>query len=103
MVLNEFFCCREMPTNHQEWLELLQKQEALHRFELQTWHDILLSALKILKQAETDLESLKFHVDSYSHNRIYDSSLKSDKLENPKPGAIEETQDSTKEEVSVGA
>lgn len=63
---------RETPTTHQEWLELLQKQEALHRFELQTWHDILLSALKILKHAETDLESLKLNVDSYSQNRIYD-------------------------------
>lgn len=41
-----------MPQNHQDWLLLLQKQEALHRIELQKWHEILMSALKILHQVD---------------------------------------------------
>lgn len=50
MSLVLFVIFSEMPQNHQDWLLLLQKQESLHRIELQKWHEILMSALKILHQ-----------------------------------------------------
>jgi len=60
---------KNVPKNSQEWVTLLQQQEELHRLELQKWHEMLISALKTLHQAEEDLESLKFHITSYNTGR----------------------------------
>jgi len=79
----------EMPQTHQEWLGLLQQQESLHRMELQKWHGILLSALKILKQAEDDLQSLKLHVATY--NEEYGKNLKSHPMFQQKQNSDSET------------
>lgn len=45
-----FLIFSETPQTHQEWLMLLQQQENLHRSEVHGWHEILVSAIKILHQ-----------------------------------------------------
>jgi len=49
---------------------LLQNQESLHRSEVHGWHEVLVSAIKILHQAEKDLESLKGHISTYGQGNI---------------------------------
>lgn len=75
-------------------MQLLQKQETLHRLELQKWHDLLMAALRVLRkvsnyvycslvmlitflmhcfldsQAESDLEVLRTHVTNYSEEKL---------------------------------
>jgi len=60
----------ETPQSHQEWLMLLQQQETVHRSEVHSWHEVLVSAIKILHQAETDLENLKAHISTYGKDNI---------------------------------
>ncbi|CAG7815731.1 unnamed protein product, partial [Allacma fusca] len=56
---------KNVPRNHEEWVALLQDQEDLHRLELQKWHEILLSALKILHQVFASLISIFYLLSSF--------------------------------------
>jgi hypothetical protein len=53
---------REKPQNHEDWLRLLQKQEVLHRKEMDHWQRFLDAAINLLKQVVdfTILFSLEF-------------------------------------------
>lgn len=41
---------RNPPQNHEEWLQLLQKQESLHNIEAQKWQKLLKNAIEYLRQ-----------------------------------------------------
>jgi hypothetical protein len=41
---------RHPPKSHDEWLHLLQQQEALHNMELQKWQKVLQAAVQLLRQ-----------------------------------------------------
>jgi hypothetical protein len=41
---------RHPPKSHDEWLHLLQQQEALHNMEMQKWQKVLQAALQLLRQ-----------------------------------------------------
>jgi hypothetical protein len=41
---------RHPPKSHDEWLHLLQHQEALHNIEMQKWQEVLQAAVQLLRQ-----------------------------------------------------
>lgn len=45
-----FVTSRNPPQNHEEWLQLLQKQESLHNIEAQKWQRLLKNAIEYLRQ-----------------------------------------------------
>ncbi|XP_063225592.1 protein Aster-B-like isoform X2 [Bacillus rossius redtenbacheri] len=45
---------RNPPKTHEEWLRLLQQQEALHNVEMQKWQKVLQAAVQLLRQEEQD-------------------------------------------------
>lgn len=46
-IINPF---RNLPKSHDEWIQLLQKQESLHTIEVKKWQKILKTAVGLLKQ-----------------------------------------------------
>lgn len=58
------FFYRTLPNNHDEWLELLRKQEALHETELKKWHAILQTAIELLKKVSAFCEQLMQNTNS---------------------------------------
>ncbi|CAB3365406.1 Hypothetical predicted protein [Cloeon dipterum] len=49
---------KDKPQSHEDWLKLLQKQEVLHRKEMDHWQRFLDAAINLLKQAEETLQQL---------------------------------------------
>ncbi|XP_066997865.1 protein Aster-B isoform X2 [Anabrus simplex] len=47
------------PKSHDEWLRLLQHQEALHNVEMQKWQKVLQAAIQLLRQTEESLSELQ--------------------------------------------
>ncbi|XP_018565494.1 GRAM domain-containing protein 1B isoform X2 [Anoplophora glabripennis] len=47
------------PKSHDEWIRLLQQQEALHSIEAQKWQRILRTSIQLLRQAEESLNELQ--------------------------------------------
>ncbi|XP_049820316.1 protein Aster-B-like isoform X2 [Aethina tumida] len=50
---------QNLPKSHDEWIQLLQKQESLHTIEVKKWQKILKTAVGLLKQAEESLSELQ--------------------------------------------
>lgn len=62
-------------------LQLLQKQDALHRAETERWRDALSEVIKLIHLVENSLSELKSSIDTYSAASV----LKSINLHNPMP------------------
>ncbi|KAJ9588883.1 hypothetical protein L9F63_017823 [Diploptera punctata] len=50
---------RHPPKSHDEWLKLLQQQEALHKVEMHKWQKVLKAAVQLLRQTEESLSELQ--------------------------------------------
>ncbi|XP_034474969.1 protein Aster-B isoform X2 [Drosophila innubila] len=46
---------KELPNTNQDWLELLRQQELSHESELRKWHQVLQTAIELLKKTEKTL------------------------------------------------
>ncbi|BFF96073.1 serine-rich adhesin for platelets [Drosophila madeirensis] len=46
---------KELPNTNEEWLELLRQQEQSHESELRKWHQVLQTAIELLKKTEKTL------------------------------------------------
>ncbi|CAH0553389.1 unnamed protein product [Brassicogethes aeneus] len=53
---------QNLPKNHDDWINLLQKQESLHTVEVKKWQKILKNALSLLRQAEESLTELQISI-----------------------------------------
>ncbi|XP_065356949.1 protein Aster-B isoform X2 [Calliphora vicina] len=51
---------KQLPNNHEDWIELLHQQEILHETELKKWHTVLQTAIELLKKTERTLAELMF-------------------------------------------
>ncbi|XP_037810360.1 protein Aster-B isoform X2 [Lucilia sericata] len=51
---------KQLPNNHEDWIELLRQQEILHETELKKWHTVLQTAIELLKKTERTLAELMF-------------------------------------------
>ncbi|CAH1173491.1 unnamed protein product [Phaedon cochleariae] len=59
------------PKTHEEWIKLLQHQEALHSVEAQKWQKLLKNSIHLLKQAEESLNELQRSIHStFSSNLV---------------------------------
>lgn len=45
-----FDTLKNLPNNHKDWIDLLRKQETLHKLEMKKWQTILLTAIELLKK-----------------------------------------------------
>ncbi|XP_046387385.1 protein Aster-B-like isoform X2 [Ischnura elegans] len=61
---------RHPPKSHDEWLRLLQHQEALHHVELEKWQRILQAAIQLLRQTEESLADLLRNIHPVINQRI---------------------------------
>ncbi|XP_071454915.1 protein Aster-B-like [Hetaerina americana] len=61
---------RHPPKSHDEWLRLLQHQEALHHVELEKWQRILQAAIQLLRQTEESLTDLLRNIHPVINQRI---------------------------------
>lgn len=61
---------RHPPKSHDEWLRLLQQQEALHHVELEKWQRILQAAIQLLRQTEESLTDLLRNIHPVINQRI---------------------------------
>ena len=50
---------RHPPKSHDEWLQLLQQQEALHNVEMHKWQKVLQAAVQLLRQVSVQIYILK--------------------------------------------
>nr|CAD7398039.1 unnamed protein product [Timema cristinae] len=50
------------PKSQDEWLRLLQQQEALHNVEMQKWQKVLQAAVQLLRQTEESLSELQVSI-----------------------------------------
>ncbi|XP_064541828.1 protein Aster-A isoform X2 [Drosophila montana] len=46
---------KELPSTNQDWLELMRQQELSHESELRKWHQVLQTAIELLKKTEKTL------------------------------------------------
>ncbi|XP_017954495.1 protein Aster-B isoform X4 [Drosophila navojoa] len=46
---------KELPSSNQDWLELMRQQELSHESELRKWHQVLQTAIELLKKTEKTL------------------------------------------------
>nr|CAD7604613.1 unnamed protein product [Timema genevievae] len=53
---------RTPPKSQDEWLRLLQQQEALHNVEMQKWQKVLQAAVQLLRQTEESLSELQVSI-----------------------------------------
>jgi hypothetical protein len=58
--MNTYHNFRHPPKSHDEWLQLVQQQEALHNIELQKWQKVLQAAVQLLRQVTSSLLLTKF-------------------------------------------
>lgn len=49
---------KNLPNNHEDWIDLLKQQEQLHDTELKKWHTVLQTAIELLKKTENVLAEL---------------------------------------------
>jgi len=49
---------RELPNTNQDWLELLRQQELSHESELRKWHQVLQTAIELLKKVSIVCEKI---------------------------------------------
>lgn len=49
---------RELPSTNQDWLELLRQQELSHESELRKWHQVLQTAIELLKKVSVVCEKI---------------------------------------------
>ncbi|XP_017771211.1 PREDICTED: GRAM domain-containing protein 1A-like [Nicrophorus vespilloides] len=61
---------KDPPKSHDDWIKLLQKQEALHTVEMQKWQKVLRTAIKLLKQTEESLNELQRSIHPTYTNKI---------------------------------
>ncbi|XP_037810384.1 protein Aster-B isoform X5 [Lucilia sericata] len=53
---------KQLPNNHEDWIELLRQQEILHETELKKWHTVLQTAIELLKKVSVVCQNM-FHND----------------------------------------
>lgn len=53
-----FSLCRDLPKNHEDWIELLRQQEALHETEMRKWQAVLQTAIELLKKVSVVCEKI---------------------------------------------
>ncbi|KAJ8921707.1 hypothetical protein NQ315_010617 [Exocentrus adspersus] len=58
------------PKSHEEWIKLLQQQEALHTIEAQKWQRILKTSIRLLRQAEESLNELQLSIHPSYTNKV---------------------------------
>ncbi|XP_075151791.1 GRAM domain containing 1B isoform X2 [Haematobia irritans] len=51
---------KKLPSNHEDWIELMRQQELLHETEMRKWHTVLQTAIELLKKTEKTLAELMF-------------------------------------------
>ncbi|XP_033610597.1 protein Aster-B isoform X4 [Cryptotermes secundus] len=61
---------RHPPKSHDEWLRLLQQQEALHNMELQKWQKVLQAAVQLLRQTEESLSELQIAINPVVSKKV---------------------------------
>lgn len=61
---------RHPPKSHDEWLHLLQQQEALHNMELQKWQKVLQAAVQLLRQTEESLSELQVAINPVVSKKV---------------------------------
>ncbi|XP_059490629.1 protein Aster-B-like isoform X2 [Neocloeon triangulifer] len=61
----------DKPQSHEDWLRLLQKQEVLHRREMDHWQRFLDAAINLLKQAEETLKQLHSSIKGPSVSTVW--------------------------------
>ncbi|CAD7088666.1 unnamed protein product [Hermetia illucens] len=54
----DFSALKDLPKNHEDWIELLRQQEALHETEMRKWQAVLQTAIELLKKTESTLSDL---------------------------------------------
>ncbi|KAG5861896.1 hypothetical protein JTB14_007495 [Gonioctena quinquepunctata] len=59
------------PKSHEEWLKLLQHQEALHAVEAQKWQQLLKKSIDFLRQAEDTLNELHTSINFAYSSKLY--------------------------------
>ncbi|CAL1268188.1 unnamed protein product [Larinioides sclopetarius] len=57
----------------EDYLHLLQKQDALHRAETARWRDALTEVIKLIHLVEKSLSELKSSIDTYSSTSLLKS------------------------------
>ncbi|KAJ8962395.1 hypothetical protein NQ318_018379 [Aromia moschata] len=57
--LFDLYMLKNPPKSHEEWIKLLQQQEALHTMEAHRWQRVLKASIQLLKQAEESLSELQ--------------------------------------------
>ncbi|XP_056647919.1 protein Aster-B-like isoform X1 [Diorhabda sublineata] len=58
------------PQSHEEWITLLQQQEALHSVEAQKWQKLLRNSIQLLRQAEESLNELQSSIQSTYSSKL---------------------------------
>ncbi|XP_072390638.1 protein Aster-B isoform X2 [Diabrotica undecimpunctata] len=58
------------PQSHEEWIKLLQQQEALHTVEAQKWQKLLRNSIQLLRQAEESLNELQSSIQSTYSSKL---------------------------------
>ncbi|CAH1975809.1 unnamed protein product [Acanthoscelides obtectus] len=58
------------PKSHEDWIKLLQQQEALHTIESQKWQKLLKNAINLLKQAEESLSELQTSIQTTYSSKV---------------------------------
>ncbi|XP_075151793.1 GRAM domain containing 1B isoform X4 [Haematobia irritans] len=43
---------KKLPSNHEDWIELMRQQELLHETEMRKWHTVLQTAIELLKKQD---------------------------------------------------
>ncbi|XP_021923999.1 GRAM domain-containing protein 1B-like isoform X2 [Zootermopsis nevadensis] len=61
---------RQPPKSHEEWLHLVQQQEALHNIEMQKWQKILQAAVQLLRQTEESLSELQVAINPMISKKV---------------------------------
>ncbi|KAM7351419.1 GRAM domain containing 1B isoform 2-T2 [Cochliomyia hominivorax] len=54
---------KQLPNNHEDWIELLRQQEVLHETELKKWQTVLQTAIELLKKVSVVCQNI-FHNDN---------------------------------------
>ena len=61
---------RHPPKSHDEWLQLLQQQEALHNVEMHKWQKVLQAAVQLLRQVNVQRSPFVFQNLYKKHKKI---------------------------------
>ncbi|XP_055921609.1 protein Aster-B isoform X2 [Eupeodes corollae] len=60
---------KNLPNNHEDWIDLLRQQEQLHDTELKKWHTVLQTAIDLLKKTENVLAEL-LYINLFQSTRV---------------------------------